>query len=232
MSDEREPPARRALNLFDVAVGVGSLAVRAGSPVVRAAGHVGGSVYSRARRVVAPVADPALDWALWTTQTLAEIGSFERRRAKDGVHTLIGAVGSAVAAEPGVRGMVRDLAESQLDPLVERALPLVLDRLNDSPEAVRRIVEGQSSGIMTEATHSARHTARHADDVVDALAHRFFRRSGRVAGADSDPEPDLAADSHVVATAAGESGADSPVIAVAEPKASEPAGPPPQGPAS
>ena len=234
MSNEREPPPRRALNLIDVAVGAGSLAARAGSPVVRAAGHVGGSVYSRARRVVAPVADPALDWALWATQTLAEVGSLERRRAKDGVHTLIGAVGSVVAAEPGVQGMVQDLAESQLDPLVERALPLVLDRLNDNPEAVRRIVQDQSAGIMTEATQSARHTARHADDVVDSLAHRFFRRNSRVGG---DPEPDLAADPEVAEsaageraveetaageTAAGEPGADSPVIAAAEPSALEP----------
>jgi hypothetical protein len=179
-ADERPaPPPRPSVSLIDVAVGAGSLAVRAGAPVLRLAGHVGGGACSRARRVIAPAMDPALDWAVWATQSLAEVGSMERRRAKTGVHGLIGTVGSAVAAEPGVQRMVRELADSQLDPLVEKALPMVLDRLNKDPEAVRQIVQDQSAGIMTEATQSARHTARHADDVVDTLTHRFFHRTGR-----------------------------------------------------
>lgn len=179
--NDAQPP-HPAVSLLDVAVGAGSLAARAGAPVLRAAGRVGGGVYARTRRAAAPALDPALDLAVWATQTLAEVGSLERARATAGVHALIDAVGTAVAADPGVQGMVRDLADSQLDPLVERALPIVLDRLGENPEAVRRIVQDQSSGIMTEATESARLTARHADDIVDSLTHRLFRRAGREQG--------------------------------------------------
>ncbi|HEV2637949.1 MAG TPA: hypothetical protein VGX23_22555 [Actinocrinis sp.] len=180
--NDAQPPPHPALSLLDVAVGAGSLAARAGAPVLRAAGRVGGGVYARTRRAAAPALDPALDLAVWATQTLAEVGSLERARATAGVHALIEAVGTAVAADPGVQGMVRDLADSQLDPLLERALPIVLDRLGENPEAVRRIVQDQSAGIMTEATESARLTARHADDIVDSLTHRLFHRAGREQG--------------------------------------------------
>lgn len=98
------PPPHPGVSLIDVAVGAGSLAVRAGVPVVRAAGHLSSGIFARTRRMVAPAVDPALDLAVWATQTLAEVGSLERSRAKAGVRRLFrlgaGDQTAPVSAEP------------------------------------------------------------------------------------------------------------------------------------
>ena len=191
------------LSLIDLVVGAGSLAARVGLIPVRVAVRVargpgpdrpadGGdrpdSEESAADRA-APVR-PLSDWSAWAVRTVAQVGTVERGRAHIAARSFLDAATSAIAANPDVGRLVREIAGTQLEPLIDQALPIVLDRLADDPVAVRRIVQDQSSGIMSEAADSARHTARHGDEAVDTLVNRLLHRSPHSeAPAEGEPVP-------------------------------------------
>jgi hypothetical protein len=107
---------------------------------------------------------------------------------QDEAHSLVASAISAVAAEPHLGRLVREIASAQFEPLIDEALPIVLSRLADDPSAVRRIVQDQSSGIMSEATDSARNTARQGDDAVDTLVNRILHRTPH-SEAPTQPDP-------------------------------------------
>jgi hypothetical protein len=201
-----KPTPPPGLSLIDLAVGVGSLAVRASLIPVHVAARIArGPGPTRpaegAIDAAAPTANPVTDWSAWAIRSVAQVGKIERSRVRNTARTLVGSVTSAIAADPDIGRMVRELAGSQLDPILDQALPRVLDRLAEDPIAVRRIVQDQSVGIMSEAADSARDTTRYADQAVDNLVAKLLHRrapaaTGTTPGPDStaDPTPHLARD--------------------------------------
>ncbi len=170
-------PHRPGVSVIDAAVGAGALALLAAGIPMRAAARAGRRVAPAIRRGAhLPATRGLADLSSWTLHTFAQIGAAERSRAEQGARSLIRSATAAVAADRDVGRMVRDLAGAQLDPLIDQALPLVLDRLAEQPAAVRRIVQDQSAGIAAEARETARQSARRGDDTVDALVGRLLRR--------------------------------------------------------
>lgn len=208
-----EPPAPQVpgLSLIDLVLGAGSLTARVGMIPVRvavrlargpgdtdssaetgdligAAGTVGNGDGADSDAPTAAARRPVRDWSTWAVRSVAQVGVVERRRAHDAAHTLVASATSAVANEPHLGRLVREIAGAQLEPLIDEALPIVLGKLADDPSAVRRIVQDQSAGIMSEATDSARNTARHGDEAVDTLVNRILHRTPHTE-TPAQPEP-------------------------------------------
>lgn len=193
-----KPTPPPGLSLIDLAVGVGSLAVRASLIPVRVAARIArgpGPTHPTEGAIdaAAPTANPVTDWSAWAIRSVAQVGRIERSRVRNTARNLVGSVTSAIAADPDIGRMVRELAGSQLDPILDQALPRVLDRLAEDPVAVRRIVQDQSVGIMSEAADSARDTTRHADQAVDNLVAKLLHRR-TPAVIVTTPAPDSTAD--------------------------------------
>jgi len=213
-SEQSKPAARSAgLSLIDLMLGAGSLTARVGMIPVRvvvkvahgpgsadategpgdsegAAESVGTGDHADSDAPAAAARRPVRDWSAWAVRSVAEVGVVERRRVQDEAHSLVASAISAVAAEPHLGRLVREIASAQLEPLIDQALPIVLGKLADDPSAVRQIVQEQSAGIMSEATDSARNTARHGDDAVDTLVNRILHRTPHAeAPAQPDPVP-------------------------------------------
>ena len=194
------PTPPPGLSLIDLAMGVCSLAVRVSLIPVHVAARVAhGPGPTRLTEGAiddpGPTKNPLADWSAWAVRSVAQVGRVERGRVRNTARSLVGSVTSAIAADPDIGRMVRELAGSQLDPILDEALPRVLDRLAEDPVAVRRIVQDQSVGIMSEAADSARGTTRHADQAVDNLVAKLLhRRSQTSAGNGAIPDLDPNAD--------------------------------------
>lgn len=60
--------------------------------------------------------------------------------------------------------------------VVDTVLPVVLDRLAEEPEQVRRIVQDQSLNLAQELAQTGRARAVNGDEIVDRLFARLLRR--------------------------------------------------------
>jgi len=81
------------------------------------------------------------------------------------------------------------LAERLIDPVINQALPVTLEALNDEGDAISRIVRTQSGGLADEMANSFRSRGVTADDAVDRVVSRIKRpwrsRARRQAGSTS-----------------------------------------------
>jgi hypothetical protein len=66
--------------------------------------------------------------------------------------------------------------DEALEPLLQQALPRVIDVLNEDPDAIRSLVRDQSTGIAVEMTETVRFKAADADDRIDRIVRRVLRR--------------------------------------------------------
>jgi hypothetical protein len=66
--------------------------------------------------------------------------------------------------------------EKVVDNIIDRVLPIVLERLAREPEQIRVLVQGQSLGMVEEITRAARERAAGGDDAVDRFVSGLLRR--------------------------------------------------------
>ena len=170
-------PPRPGVSLIDAGLGAGYLASRLAAGPARAVARAGQRLAPSARRALhTPATHGLTDLSEWVLRTLAQVGAPQRSRAEQRLRMLARAATGAVAANRDVGRLVHDVASRQVGPLIDEALPIVLDRLDEQPEQVRKIVQGQSRGMMTEARDTARTGARRGDDMVDSVVDRLLRR--------------------------------------------------------
>ena len=170
-------PPRPGVSLIDAGLGAGYLVSRLAAGPVRAAARTGRRLAPPARRALhAPAPRGLTDLSEWVLHTLAQIGAPQRSRAEHRIRVIARSATGAIAANRDVDRLIHDLAARQVRPLVDEALPLVLGRLDEQPEQVRRIVRDQSRGILAEARDTARTAARQGDDMIDSVVDRLLRR--------------------------------------------------------
>jgi len=171
-------PPRPGVSLIDAGLGAGYLVTRIAAGPARMAARAGQRLTPPARRVLrsAPTHHGLTDLSAWVLRTLAQVGAPQRSRAERRVLVLARAATGAIASNRNVSRLVHDIASRQVAPLVDEALPIVLGRLAEQPEEVRKVVQGQSRGMMAEARDTARTGARHGDDMVDSMVDRLLRR--------------------------------------------------------
>ena len=185
LGPDRLPP-RPGVSLIDAGLGAGYLASRLAAGPARAVARAGQRLAPPARRALhTPATHGLTDLSAWVLRTLAQVGVPQRSRAEQRLRDLARTATGAVAANRDVGRLVHDVASRQVAPLIDEALPIVLDRLDEQPEQVRKIVQGQSRGMMAEARDSARTAARRGDDVVDSVVDRLLRRRASAAHAAS-----------------------------------------------
>lgn len=170
-------PPRPGVSLIDAGLGAGYLVSRIAVGPARTAVRVGHRLAPPARRALrAPATRGITDLSAWVLHTLAQVGAPQRTRAERRLQSLTRSATSAVAANQDVGRLVAQVASREMGPLIDEALPLVLGRLDEQPEQVRKIVQGQSRGIMAEARDTARTGARRGDHAIDAMVDRLLRR--------------------------------------------------------
>lgn len=86
---------------------------------------------------------------------------------------------SRIGDDPDVSTLVRRIADRAVGPVIDTALPLVLDRLATDPQHIRHILGVQSFGMTEEVTETIRERTATADDQVERFAHRLMRRRER-----------------------------------------------------
>jgi hypothetical protein len=110
---------------------------------------------------------------------LRELEERGRREAAAGVAeaaATLDTVMGRVAQSGAVVGMVNDIIDAVLWPIVDEVLPAVLERLAEDPEPVQALVLGNSSRMIEDFAGAARTRTAHADDAVAALVDRVLRR--------------------------------------------------------
>jgi hypothetical protein len=197
-------PPRPGVSLIDAGLGAGYLVSRIAVGPARAVARAGQRLAPPARRALrAPAPRGLTDLSAWVLRTLAQVGAPQRSRAEHRVQSLARAATGAIAANRDVSRLVYDIATRQMDPLIDEALPLVLGRLDEQPEQVRKIVRGQSHGMMAEARDTARTSARRGDDAIDSVVDKLLRRRAPEAqAAPAQATPPQSAPAYTVPTAA------------------------------
>jgi hypothetical protein len=183
-------PRRPGVSLIDAGLGAGFLASRLAAGPARAVLRAGRRLAPPAKLASrVPAVHALTDLSAWTLRTLAQVGAPQRSRAEHRIHELTRSATSAIAANPDVSRLVQEVASRQVGPLIDEALPVVLDRLDDQPDQVRKIVQGQSRGIMAEARETARESARRGDEMVDSMVDRLLHRHVAAQKAPAQSEP-------------------------------------------
>lgn len=96
---------------------------------------------------------------------------------------------SLVGDDPAVSALVERIADRAVGPVIDTALPQVLDRLADDPQHIRHILGVQSFGITEEVTETIRERSAAADDQVERIAHRLMHRRERKGRGTPPPLP-------------------------------------------
>jgi hypothetical protein len=102
-----------------------------------------------------------------TVVALAERGRDATAAAVVGARALAEGVARDFTSQPEFVGLVNDLVELVLPDAIDRALPVVMEKLAAEPETVRRIVFAQSTGVADELVATVRSGAKAGDAVVD-----------------------------------------------------------------
>jgi hypothetical protein len=89
--------------------------------------------------------------------------------------------------QPSFVALVNDLVELVLPSAIDRALPVVFDKLAAEPEGVRQVMRAQSTGVAEELVATVRSGAKAGDAVVDRSV-RLWRGRRRTA---TPPVPQL-----------------------------------------
>jgi len=226
-------PPRPGVSLIDAGLGAGYLASRLAAGPARAVARAGQRLAPPARRALhTPAVHGLTDLSEWVLRTLAQVGAPQRSHAEQRVRLLARAATGAVAANRDVGRLVHGVASRQVGPLIDEALPIVLDRLDEQPEQVRKIVQSQSRGMMAEARDTARTGARRGDDMVDSVVDRLLRRRAPAAQAAAAQTATAPAPAPPPPPAPAPAAAATPVQAVPVDTAPAPTGPAqPRGPA-
>src|SRR5690606_18096874 len=85
--------------------------------------------------------------------------------------------------------LVMGIVDEALEPLLQQALPRVIDVLNEDPDAIRSLVRDQSTGIAVEMTETVRFKAADADDRIDRIVRRVLRRKPPAVTPLEPPQP-------------------------------------------
>jgi len=104
------------------------------------------------------------------------------------VEPLVDGVMVQMAADPD---KLLALVGQLLDPVVDEALPITLQQLSDDPSAIRALIWDQSGGIADELANSVRARTLSADDAIDRVTARLWRRRrvGKTTAGSSSPDP-------------------------------------------
>jgi hypothetical protein len=89
------------------------------------------------------------------------------------VEPLVDGVMVQMAADPD---KLLALVGQLLNPVVDEALPITLQQLSDDPAAIRALIWDQSGGLADEMANSFRARTLSADDAIDAVTSRLWRR--------------------------------------------------------
>jgi hypothetical protein len=89
------------------------------------------------------------------------------------VQPLVDGVMTQMAADPD---KLLALVGQLLDPVVDEALPITLQQLSDDPSAIRTLIWDQSGGLADEMANSFRARTLSADDAIDRVTARLWRR--------------------------------------------------------
>jgi hypothetical protein len=171
VSDDRAPDGARervtAQDAVFVAVGLGAI--------------VGGAAFRGARRAteVAMRNVPRAPEPLGATVvSLAIRGREATTSAVDLVRNIAEGVARDFTRQPSFVELVDDLVDLVLPGAIDRALPVVMDKLAAEPESVRALVFSQSTGVASELVSTVRTGVRAGDAAVDRSV-RFWRARRR-----------------------------------------------------
>lgn len=89
------------------------------------------------------------------------------------VEPVVDAIMTSMANDPD---KLLVLVDRLLDPVVADAIPISLKQLNDDPEAIRSLIWDQSGGLANEMANSVRARTVSADDAIDRVTARLWRR--------------------------------------------------------
>jgi hypothetical protein len=110
---------------------------------------------------------------------LAERGSAERDRGRRRAVAAVEGTVTALASSPLVNLMVDAQVTRVLRPVVRTVLDEVLLVLEEEPERLQSLVQGQRDGMVDELVNRIRTGAAAGDTAVDRLTFRMFRRGPR-----------------------------------------------------
>jgi hypothetical protein len=89
------------------------------------------------------------------------------------VEPLVDGVMVQMAADPD---KLLALVGQLLNPVMDQALPMTLQQLSDDPATIRALIWDQSGGLADELANSFRARTLSADDAIDAVTSRLWRR--------------------------------------------------------
>jgi hypothetical protein len=142
---------------------------------------VGGAAFRGARRVteVAMRNVPRAPQPIGATVvSLAARGRDVTTTAVDLVRGIAEGVARDFTRQPSFVELVDDLVELVLPGAIDRALPVVMDKLAAEPETVRALVFSQSTGVAGEIVATVRTGVKAGDAAVDRSI-RFWRARRR-----------------------------------------------------
>lgn len=190
-----------------LAFGVASVAEEG----LRAAGGLAGRAAGRAASVGVPlwrVVPTPLRAALEArVEDLKARGRDQEAATRQALLGLVGQGFATVMSDSRLLGLIDDLVRREIEPGIDAALPIVLDRLEADPEPVRAMVRDQSVGVAAELADDVRTRSAAADDKLEQIARRLFLRRRRPLNAEPAPGSKSTAGSGPVAgPAAGPDG--------------------------
>lgn len=164
--------------------------LRRRADVVGRLAHLVGEQVARAAE---PLVEPLrTSWLadVWKVTLASEIdrlvqeGRLQEQNARKLTNRLLGATIDEIIVYLSDNRYVDQLVNSQVtqledNPHVDALTNDILDHLAENPEPVRRIVQGQSSGLTDELTEELRERAVSLDMVGESLVRRIFGRAPR-----------------------------------------------------
>jgi hypothetical protein len=197
-----------AFTALGAAVGVADGMVRVTGFAFRGARRAAGPVVNVTRGVAPPL--------LWRAGERV-VADLDRRGRAEAVAALaetsvfLEALADRIAENPALLRLVNDIVGHVLEPAIDTALPVVLDKLVQDPEPVRQLVGAQSLGMADELADRARVSAAHGDDAFERLATRLRLRrkvkataEGAPAAAEPQAAPEVVPSATPAVVAAGE----------------------------